>query len=132
MSDCENLNRENLIISKHTSAGQELIIACDGKCEKAWGVNARPFIGLDKDDTDDIVWLSDSELGVAPIDPGTREGGDSKPIQPKHNKWCFRECERSDSCNAQEFPNLKLPDFSRRLYNQPCKHEGGSTDEQKP
>ena len=91
----------------------------DGKCNKAWGVNQRPKIQL-SDDDDDIAWLADSELGEAPIDPGTYEGGEGKPLTPKHNKWCFRECERSSNCPVSEIPKLKS--FEERRYNQPWKH----------
>jgi len=49
--------------------GQDAKVACDEKCNKAWGVSSRPCESL-SDDPDDIVWLSDSELGDAPENPG--------------------------------------------------------------
>ncbi len=58
--------------------GKNVILSCDGKCDKAWGIN----------------WIG-KKIKPAPIDPGTYEGGHPKPIDKKHNKWCARECERS-------------------------------------
>ncbi len=58
---------------------KDVILSCDGKCDSAWGMN----------------WHGKKEK-VAPIDPGTYEGGHAKPVNKKHNKWCARECERSD------------------------------------
>lgn len=80
--------------------GQPCILACDGQCNKAWGLNARPKAML-SDDEDDFVFLADDALGEAPADPGTYEGGQGKPSEtpltdPGYmNKWCARECERS-------------------------------------
>jgi len=54
--------------------GQPCKVACDEKCTKAWGINRRPF-ELVSEAPWDIVWLSDNELGDAPDDPGTYEGG---------------------------------------------------------
>lgn len=100
--------------------GQKAIIACDERCEKAWGINSRPSINLDKDDDDDVVILSDEELGLAPEDPGTYEGGHAKPIykEDRLNKWCCRECERCylSAPNEHDLP-VKLKDFSKRIYN---------------
>ena len=31
----------------------------------------------------------------APENPGTSEGTDTKPKDKRHNRWCARECERS-------------------------------------
>jgi len=100
--------------------GRTVTLACDGKCNKAWGHNNRPKIRFDNDDWDDIAYLADDELGDAPEDPGTYEGFQAKPINKKHNKWCACECERSVICEVGEA--LELPDFSQRRYNQPWKH----------
>ena len=93
-------------------AGHELVLICDGKCNKAWGHNSRPKRQL-SDDVDDYEYLSDDELGEAPDDPGTYEGGHGKPTMSAHgylNKWCCRECERSSMIeDAYEF---ELEDFS--------------------
>ena len=63
--------------------GKSARVECDGNCKKAWGINSRP----DK---------PDDELGAAPEDPGTYEGGHAKPKEGEEmNKWCIRECERS-------------------------------------
>lgn len=115
-------SNENFIVSKVYAFKQEIVLACDGKCEKAWGINERPVLNLDPNDENDIAWLSDLELGPAPTNPCTCEGGVFKPLQPIHNKWCFSECERSVSCLLKDFPNLQLPNFSQRVYNQPQKH----------
>lgn len=75
--------------------GQSTVVRCDGKCNKAWGVNIRPRNA----DTDE--YLSDAELDTAPADPGTYEGACGKPFSgicddsESMNKWCVRQCERS-------------------------------------
>ena len=100
--------------------GRKAIIACDEKCEKAWGINSRPTIKLDKEDDDDVAFLSDEELGLAPKDPGTYEGGHAKPIdrEDRLNKWCCRECERCYLSSPDEYDlPVKLKDFSKRRYN---------------
>ena len=93
-----------------------LILACDGKCNKAWGINSRPLNQL-SDDDGDFEWLNDNELGDAPDDPQTYEGQHGKP-QAWHerlNKWCARECERSIMARPNEAFELK--DFSQRIPN---------------
>jgi hypothetical protein len=102
--------------------GKKERIACDENCNKAWGIVVRPKIQL-SDDEDDTVYLSDLELGLAPIDPGTYECDCAKPIDANQipNKWCVRQCERS--CLLEEGQSLdSLVDFSKRVYNQPWKH----------
>ena len=92
-------------------------LACDGKCHKAWGINNRPSNQL-SDDIDDTEYLSDDELDVAPVDPGTYEGDCGKPMIHSHklNKWCARECERSVTADyLGDFD--ELPDFSVRISN---------------
>ena len=91
-------------------------VSCDGKCNKAWGVSLRQKVQL-SEDIDDFYFLSDSELGEAPIDPGSYEGGHAKPISVEYfpNKWCVRECERCKRGEVNE--EIKLPDFNKRLYN---------------
>lgn len=99
-------------------------VACDGNCTKAWGRQNRPTIALDPNDGDDFAYLADHELGTAPVDPGTDEGGYGKPQTPDQvlNKWCVRECERSTMINQREGV-ATLKDFSQRRYNQPWKHK---------
>ena len=63
--------------------GQKAILTCDGKCNEAWGIN----------------W-SGPKNTIAPIDPGSYEGGHAKPTNKQHNKWCARECERSELGSA--------------------------------
>lgn len=104
--------------------GQPAKVACDGNCQKAWGISVRPKIQLSIIE-DDFAYLADGELGIAPVDPGTTEGRDRKPLSPAEfpNKWCVRQCERcvmSDPDNWQA--PLALSDFSRRVYNMPWRH----------
>lgn len=77
--------------------GKTVIVTCDGKCEKAWGMHSRPKVILDNDE---IEFLTDEELGTAPKNPGTYEGVDGKPLNAKSgadmNRWCVRECERCE------------------------------------
>ena len=111
-----------------TYLGEAQTVACDGRCDKAWGVNLRPRVPLDPDDEDDYCFLADDELGEAPVDPGTYEGGHGKlrarPARSGgHNKWCARECERSERGPRGEVPDLL--DFARRVYNMPWLHKEG-------
>lgn len=101
--------------------GQTVKVACDEKCNKAWGINSRPSIQL-SNDVDDNCYLSDNELGEAPADPGTYEGDCAKPDcrEAMMNKWCVRECERCRMVDLGE--KIELRDFSKRVYNQPWKH----------
>ena len=107
-----------------TFFGQPATVACDGRCSKAWGINTRPSVPLSDDDEDDFYWVPDDELGNAPSDPGTYEGGYGKPSSVQSaadmNKWCVRECERCAMSDpgAADAP-LKLRDFSERRYNKP-------------
>jgi hypothetical protein len=104
-----------------TFFGKAVTLACDGNCRKAWGINRRPKVEFDPNELDDVAWLADAELGDAPEDPGTYEGGCAKPSGPHEmNKWCARECERSEMFKAGE--DVKARDFSQRQYNQPWKH----------
>lgn len=108
--------------------GRQCLAVCDHKCEKAWGHNgrrnARDGAGpacIEYDDMDDCVDLADSEVGLAPEDPGTYEGGHGKPMHPdRHNKWCVRECERSSIIEPGE--EITYWDYSKRVYNQPWLH----------
>lgn len=97
-------------------------LACDGQCHKAWGMNSRPKVLVgDPNDEDDFAYLADHELGFAPADPGTYEGldmeGKPAPRPELMNRWCARECERSEIVDAGE--PFTLPDFDRRVYNRP-------------
>ncbi len=73
--------------------GENVKVSCDENCNKAWGINSRP--------RDDETEIPDDQLGDAPVNPGTYEGGYAKPINKIGipNKWCVRECER---CNLQD------------------------------
>jgi len=106
--------------------GTECTLACDGLCNKAWGVNHRPREYFDPNEPDDMALHADGELGEAPEDPGTYEGGFAKPDPSQvgagegMNKWCSRECERSTIAKPGE--PIQLRDLTQRLYNQPWKH----------
>lgn len=102
--------------------GQQVTVACDGQCHKAWGINSRPHLQL-TDNIDDYAYPADHELGFAPADPGTTEGDDAKPCASVAtdpaiiNKWCVRECERMSMHEAHE--PVKLRTFDKRRYNIP-------------
>ena len=113
-------------------------LVCDGRCDKAWGITSRPSVFFDgaeiaakeeASDPDDYAFLADSELGIAPDDPGTYEGGHGKPSATpltdatRMNKWCARECERSKIIEAGEA--IRVPDFSQRHYNLPKREAPG-------
>jgi hypothetical protein len=106
--------------------GQPATIACDAKCEKAWGIQLRPrhYFVPEEQDPDDYAFLADGELGQAPKDTGNYEGGDAKPRSPDQrlNKWCARQCERC-KITPPGSPDIKLElhDFSKRLANKPAR-----------
>ncbi len=116
------------MITKKINYGGPVTAVCDGKCNKAWGTNNRPKVYLHPEgedgDPDDYYFLPDHELGEAPEDPGTYEGGHAKPVDDDDlmNKWCVRECERSGTFGhrwgGSGIPTDYPPsDFSRRVYN---------------
>lgn len=95
------------------------IIICDGKCQKAWGIDQRPKRKLSLEE-DDWVYIRDSLLGEAEGGSDT-EGGDGHPLRyncpvvSRHNRWCARACERSvvifptDMNKFFEIPNMENP-----------------------
>ncbi len=101
--------------------GQPVTVSCDGQCSKAWGISSRPYIQLDDSNEDDIVFLADGELGEAPADPGTYEGGDAKPTTPEDrlNRWCVRECERCVWIDKNQYTVMNKKDWNKRQYNIP-------------
>lgn len=109
-----------LLVKDIVFFGRPAVLACDGNCRKAWGINGRPRVRL-SDDPDDYAFRSDGELGAAPADPGTYEGGHAKPDPDggpdRQNKWCARECERSEL--LEPGASVVLKDFSRRVRNRP-------------
>jgi hypothetical protein len=105
-------------ISKEVTAyGRRFVLGCDAQCSKAWGAGARPRVLLSADNPDDYAYLADHEIGAAPVDPGTGEGGDGKPLVPSErlNRWCFRACERARWAPVGE--PLPERDLTRRRYN---------------
>jgi hypothetical protein len=102
--------------------GSHVTLACDGQCNKAWGISCRPKVEFDTNEPDDYAFLADGELDDAPAQPGTWEGGHGKPEGPHEmNKWCARECERSNIYEAGE--PVVLRDYSVRRFNQSWKHK---------
>ena len=75
-----------MVRSEGTYCFKPVVITCDGKCDEAWGINWHEGRG--------------PKVRPAPLDTGTYEGGEGKPQPPypptRHNKWCVRECERSN------------------------------------
>lgn len=103
--------------------GRPVTLACDGRCGKAWGIAMRPKVNFDENDPDDSAMLADTEVGLAPANPGTYEGGCAKPTSPAEmNRWCSRQCERSSLFEAGE--PISVHRFDQRRYNQPWKHPG--------
>ena len=88
--------------------------ACDGKCNKAWGISDRDSIQLDVHDEDDFAWLADDELGES--------GNELIPGDEFPHKWCRRECERFTELEGEE---NELRDFSKRVYNKPSSEQKG-------
>jgi hypothetical protein len=104
---------------------QHEILACDGRCDKAWGINGRPRREL-SDHPDDYVYIGDDDLGTAPSPDKTvvvSEGSHGKPSavalieadSERMNKWCARQCERSKLFKPHQLllesslPNLQHP-----------------------
>jgi len=117
-----------MIVKRLIFFGRSATHACDGRCDKAWGINSRPTVPTRKElhsgtmDPDDYAYLADDELKTAPAVTGITEGGQNKPLNARGpediNKWCVRECERawmSEPGQPDETPDL--PDFSARHYN---------------
>lgn len=102
---------------------QMCLVACDGRCDKAWGMNHRPKMKLGSD-IDDYVYIGDDDLGTAPADPGTTEGDHAKPAGPDGgmNKWCVRECERTTMVDPGEL--LRLEDMNNPRPNFHSRREG--------
>jgi hypothetical protein len=112
------MSGSEIIRTEITYFGQKAIVACDGKCDKAFGMNQR-LTSPNSLDEDDFEWLGDDELGDAPTESPITEGFEhqNKPsnLTEAHNKWCVRECERSVLVEPGEV--IVLPDFSRRQQN---------------
>jgi hypothetical protein len=115
---------QELLTTEIQYFGKRCLAVCDQKCHKAWGINGgRPEI-RDPNDEDNVVWFADDEVGEAPANPGTYEGGQGKPTSPpvRHNKWCVRQCERSDTIAIGKV--ITCPDWSHRVYNYDSSPEG--------
>ena len=101
-----------------TFCGQQVDVACDRRCDKAWGRDIRPRKQL-SENPDDYVCVSDSDLGRAPFPSNSTEGDQGKPSGTSHhgplNKWCVRACERCVMVDAGR--TITLPDLARPLPN---------------
>ena len=116
-----------MIVKRLIFFGRQATHACDGRCDKAWGMNSRATVPSRAErnkaaDPDDFAYLADDELGTAPAVTGITEGGQNKPIDAQGpadiNKWCVRECERAwISPPGRPDATPELPDFSVRFYN---------------
>lgn len=85
------------------------LVACDFNCDKAFGPTRTQ---------EDGEWLSDSELGTAPADPGTEARGQKKPVSKfdVFNLWCREKCERCVEVTFwTEGSPPQFPDFSSRV-----------------
>lgn len=115
--------RTKLLVKSIVYCEQAAIVLCDGNCRKAWGINSRPKNQLSADE-DDYEYLADGELGDAPVNPGTYEGGDAKPTNysdpARQNRWCVRECERC-AMTAPGSSEIELRNFTNRRPNIPGK-----------
>lgn len=102
-----------------TYCGQTVRVNCDRNCSKSWGTSQRPTVPL-SDDEDDYETLADHELGESPVNPGTYEFTDAKPLSPDEfpNRWCVRECERCNMSAPGEWQNtLQVLTFKDRQKN---------------
>ncbi len=112
--------------------GKQVVLACDGRCDKAWGINGRARVLLSDKDGDDI-FVPDSALGTAGP-PGTWEGGDGRPSAvpltdgERMNKWCARACERGDIYGLSEA--IVLRDMENPTPNVPGRPSPFVRDEQ--
>jgi len=114
--------------------GQPRVLVCDGRCNKAWGIDGRPKHHFSKD-VDDYVFLGDALLGTAPGPGATvtiEEGGDPKPSDvwldekdaPRMNRWCARQCERSRLI-AVTLPDMNSPGPNLLKRQKPVSGQGG-------
>lgn len=113
------MSSADLFTSEITIFGEQKTIACDAKCNKAFGINGRPTSPNSLDEND-WEWLADDEVDEAPGTGETAiisEGDDYKPgdLLEAHNRWCARECERSVIVKIGE--TAVLLDFDQRVSN---------------
>lgn len=117
-----------MLVKQIVFLGGARLLACDGRCHKAWGIQARPRRALSSAE-DDFVYLGDDVLGTAP-GPGkteiVSEGVDCKPSAvaldvsnaQRMNRWCARQCERVRIFEVGvEVSPLRLPDMVDPLPN---------------
>lgn len=108
--------------------GDQCTVACDGRCDKAWGIQGRPRHRFQPEDVDpdDYVYIGDDALGTAPPPYQTEiisEGLNIKPSAVAHsdgtllNRWCTRQCERSAIVDRGD--PVVVPDMRTPAWNKP-------------
>lgn len=101
--------------------GNVSILACDGKCKNARGLQRRPKMLLDATNPADFALLSDAELAVFEALGRETPRDVDQPKRPcEMNEWCLWKCERSSTFLAGQ--ELVLKDFRKRQYNMPWLH----------
>lgn len=113
-------------------------LVCDGRCDKAWGINGRPR-EQHSADPDDYTYLSDSVLQTAPPPGQTRTIAEGRDVKPSAealtgttghvmgNRWCARECERCGVLRASHGAVLAMPpDLEYPTPNLPTRAKGGA------
>lgn len=107
------LGSESVIWKKEIkSLGNTVVVACDSRCDKAWGLSERPGRSAfgNVDARRGVEYLGDFELGKAPAAFGDKP----ETYEQFPTKWCINHCERSISSNPKEFDESNVPDFSVR------------------
>lgn len=119
------------LITYGVFCGFSVRFVCDRRCEKAWGMNSRPYRAFPEVSAEGVAlmvaagitrgddfheYLADGEVDEAPANPGTYEADHGKPMHPaQHNKWCVRECERCETVDPGK--PLYVHDFTKRVPN---------------
>lgn len=57
-SRISGIRHKDIVMEKEIPfLGKMRTLACDGKCEKAWGINRRPRVQFSEEDSDDFAYL---------------------------------------------------------------------------
>jgi hypothetical protein len=73
---------EALLTTSILYSGKRCLAVCDHKCNKAWWFDGDRPQRRDPAEPDDVIWFADREVGIAPANPGSYEGGQGKPSTP--------------------------------------------------